>query len=536
MSKQYFAEIQTNLVSWIALGINPAEKNSNDDLIKGEILVIRNEAVELFTIRTEQALKAVSSNFTIRYSPYLDNPEFWEIPGKATTIVLWINISRILHHGKELSIRNYLKRAMSNENTVYVIAGVFQEKNNCIIMKIASELGVSVITPEEVGNDSFIHYQGKSLELPKKKSKSISKQLFWKIWVEQIQPKPRAIILDFDNTLYSGILAEDQSICVTEKHLEFISNICELASKGVVICGITKNSEMDVEKLLSSGSLAPLNRDLFTYLHATYESKSIAMQEILKSLNFAEDYVIFIDDNPREIYEMNLVYPKMLCLSAKDVEEVTFITELFVHDRINEVLSINPKTRTQDLRAKDIRSEFVSLSNRDPDLILVEMQTQLTTRVARLWNDTARGFELFQKTNQFNFTLARTNLSDSEKLLNLNQWLVITELRDKFSDSGTIASALFELNGTNLKIIEFCISCRAIGRNIEKYIFADMIETMSPLAVFETISVELKIGTRNAPAVDFCKQHLRRNQGNHYSAIKTEFLSPSEQITLSKFR
>jgi len=218
------------------------------------------------------------------------------------------------------------------------------------------------------------------------------------------------------------------------------------------------------------------------------------------------------------------------------VGEVLFITDALVKDRLKEITSVNPKTRVQDLKANDIRGEHIRLSNRDPDSILVEMNTQLMSWVPNNAEDVARGFELFQKTNQFNVTLARTIQPEFSELHAQNQWLVVTQLSDRYSESGIIASVLFELNNRDLEIREFCISCRAIGRNIEKYILANMIEKMTPLVEFETVSVELNVGPRNVPAADFCKHNLPQKQDNLYSFKKRELLNPIEQVTLSKIR
>ena len=74
------------------------------------------------------------------------------------------------------------------------------------------------------------------------------------------------------------------------------------------------------------------------------------------------------------------------------------------------------------------------------------------------------------KTNQFNSSYLRLNLKKLKSYLkDKNIQIVTFSVSDKYSNSGIIANIILEKNKLHNQIIEFTMSCRALGRGLEYY-------------------------------------------------------------------
>ena len=71
-----------------------------------------------------------------------------------------------------------------------------------------------------------------------------------------------------------------------------------------------------------------------------------------------------------------------------------------------------------------------------------------------------------QKTNQFNLTTRRYDVTDLARFLrSSNHAVLMLEYRDRFGDEGSVALAIVDL--AEARIDTFLTSCRVIGRKVE---------------------------------------------------------------------
>ncbi len=88
-----------------------------------------------------------------------------------------------------------------------------------------------------------------------------------------------------------------------------------------------------------------------------------------------------------------------------------------------------------------------------------------------------RAEELFNKTNQFNFSLNRYKSSDLFNILNKKNFEIkLFSLKDKFGDHGIIGSYVLEKKEDGVLISDFILSCRVSYRYVEKYILCKIVE------------------------------------------------------------
>src|SRR5260370_12490014 len=90
-----------------------------------------------------------------------------------------------------------------------------------------------------------------------------------------------------------------------------------------------------------------------------------------------------------------------------------------------------------------------------------------------------RGSQLLNKTNQMNLSTRRML---KEELRNWNQQpentVFVFRVSDKFGDSGLVGMASFVLRDGNANVVDFILSCRAMGRKVEE----TMLHVMSACA------------------------------------------------------
>ena len=94
--------------------------------------------------------------------------------------------------------------------------------------------------------------------------------------------------------------------------------------------------------------------------------------------------------------------------------------------------------------------------------IVIDIQTPHKSEIPRL-------SQLIQKTNQFNLTTRRYTVGEIEEFIkDPNYDIYRLKSRDNISEMGIIAVAIIKYESDHALIDTFLISCRALGRGIEK--------------------------------------------------------------------
>jgi FkbH-like protein len=103
-------------------------------------------------------------------------------------------------------------------------------------------------------------------------------------------------------------------------------------------------------------------------------------------------------------------------------------------------------------------------------------------------SDLDRVAQMEQKTNQFNLTTRRFQLSDIRARLNDPQALVLAfRLRDKFGDHGLVSTLFGRCEGDELLIESWLMSCRVFGRSAEAFIMQRVIAAAAALGITQIV-------------------------------------------------
>ena len=209
-----------------------------------------------------------------------------------------------------------------------------------------------------------------------------------------------------------------------------------------------------------------LKRADFSAHRINWQDKASNIRGLAAELNLGLDAFVVLDDNPVERDWIEEALPEVEVCPASDPLEML---RWLVTCRRFDTLAI---TREDALRAKSYaaaeeRSQLATQSSN-----LEEYLTSLETKVeigCIASAQIARVAQLTQKTNQFNLTTRRyTELEIQERMQNPSWRVFWCACRDRFADEGVIGAALIEIKNDEWLIDTFLMSCRVLGRGVEK--------------------------------------------------------------------
>ena len=122
-----------------------------------------------------------------------------------------------------------------------------------------------------------------------------------------IFPRKKVLLLDCDNTLWGGVLAEDGSkkIKLGEDgeglaFTDFQRAIKKIKETGILLAILSKNNEKDVKKIFRHNAKMVLKEDDISSFKVNWVEKSKNIKDLSKDLSLNADSFIFWDDNPIE--------------------------------------------------------------------------------------------------------------------------------------------------------------------------------------------------------------------------------------------
>ncbi len=316
----------------------------------------------------------------------------------------------------------------------------------------------------------------------------------------------KMLVLDLDNTLYTGVLAEDgeSGIAQSEFQEQLLSWVKLQKENGILIGVVSRNVMEDVRKLFQR---FPGWELIFDFVHASWQPKEIHFQQILVNTRISEDAILFIDDSIFEVINVQNSFPKVQAIVYTDDESTLNLIKSYPGIGARKFANTQKIDRVTDLKSSGMRdSIFSSMSDKDA---FMELQVQLVFEL----NNTdliPRTTELSNKTNQFNFALNRYTEFEVKSLLETtDNYIVLSSLRDKYADSGVVSLISMRYStSAEIEVNEFCISCRALGRGLEDEIFFGSLSRVlrrEELSELGRVIIFYRKGDRNSPALNWAR-------------------------------
>ncbi len=317
----------------------------------------------------------------------------------------------------------------------------------------------------------------------------------------------KGIITDLDDTLWSGILGEvgvdgiswgmDDHSGV---HALYQRLLAALSESGVFVGVASKNDSELVETAIGRDDLL-IPRDELCPIEAHWNPKSTSVQRILDRWNVGSDSVVFVDDSPMELAEVNGVYPDIECLQfTKD--DPNAVNNLLC--RLRDLFGKSQLQKEDRLRVASMRSaarlhEASEAGTESHEDFLSKSQPVLNIHFQPRQDD-SRAIELINKTNQFNLNGIRRSEAEWQRSLGSRDAFVMSaSYEDKFGPLGTITVMTGEILSDRLKVITWVMSCRAFARRIEH----QMLRVAFDHFAVSEIEFAYEPTSRNLPLRDF---------------------------------
>ncbi len=273
----------------------------------------------------------------------------------------------------------------------------------------------------------------------------------------------KCIVWDLDNTLWDGICLEG-NVTMRPAIREVIS---ELDQRGILHSIASRNETEVAMQVLQAERMT----HFFVAPQINWLPKTTNLRMIHKTLNISLDAMAFVDDDPFERDQVRFMLPDVLTIDAADAGKLPEMPEFDPG-----YLTDESKSRRRFYQADAIRREAEQqFASREQFLASCNMKLMIRPIIT---DDIPRVLELMTRTHQLNTT---GQFFEQTKLVQIatepnGEQIFVAELRDKFGWNGIIGTALVEADPSAFTIIFFAMSCRILGRGIERAFLINLVE------------------------------------------------------------
>ena len=266
-----------------------------------------------------------------------------------------------------------------------------------------------------------------------------------------------------------------------------------------------------------------------------WEDKAQNIVDLASELNVGSDSMVFIDDNPVERARVREALPEVLVPEWPEdkmlYRKALFSLSCFEAPTISTEDFQRTKLYQAERQRADLRNEASSLDEWLKTLGIKVNVEELTSA------NLARVAQLLNKTNQMNLSTRR--MTESELVSWANQdghKLWAFKVSDKFGDAGLTGILSIEEEEKRVRIVDFILSCRVMGRKIEETMLYAAINFAHSKDLNEVYAKYIQT-PKNKPCLEFWK-----NSGWLYNEVENTFHWQAsrnyplpEQIELSGF-
>lgn len=313
----------------------------------------------------------------------------------------------------------------------------------------------------------------------------------------------KVIVVDLDNTLWTGVVGEDgwDGVRIEAERLALQKFLLEQRDQGALLAICSKNDEKDAWDVFERRPEMLLKKDHFLAWQINWEPKSANLRAIAKQLCLGTDSFIFLDDDGKECAEMRAQVPEVLTLQLpKTLEDLPhFLRNVWAFDRGK--VTTEDRLRVQSYEQERCRTMEAQKAQSLEDFVAA-LALQVTIEPARP-DMLSRVAQLTQRTNQFNTTtIRRTEAEVRSALENGTLQCITVAVTDRFGDYGNVGAVLYSFDSSALVVDSFLLSCRALGRGVEhamvRYLGQEALRHEAQDVVIRFIA-----SAKNAPALRF---------------------------------
>jgi len=299
-------------------------------------------------------------------------------------------------------------------------------------------------------------------------------------------PNIKCVVWDLDNTLWDGILVEQEEVI---PRAEIVTMIKALDGRGILMSVCSKNDFDRANDQLVKFGLA----DYMLYPQINWLPKSQNVRRIAELLNIGLDTFAFVDDNPFELDEVKQALPMVTCVPISDVQEIS------ANPRFQGSSSKDARNRREYYRTAMLRDETQERYTDDFIGFLAHCAIRVTVKQYSE-EDFERISDLVQRTNQLNFSGRKYGKAEVQHVISSEGYeKYVLGCSDRFGSYGIVGFCVVRHSKDEVSVDDFMLSCRVQGKFIEKAWFSHL-STHHNSKMARYLRVNFSETARNRPA------------------------------------
>lgn len=329
----------------------------------------------------------------------------------------------------------------------------------------------------KVGEGQFYDYRKQfAFNLPYSTEGSLAlARIFCDIIRDTLGKYKKCLVLDCDNVLWGGVLEEVgmngiklDTTFPGNQYLHFQKELIKLHQCGVILTLCSKNNEDEVLEVIRTHPFMVIKEEHVAAYRINWNNKVDNIKQISDELNISLSDMVFVDDSEFEIGIVSESLPEVTTIHLP----VKRPYEYSVHIKNCGFFKTSNLTGDDLLRNSTYQNERKRKKEREKYFNYEEYLNSLEIKLAssEVTQFTAsRISQLSYRTNRCNLSCKKIS---TEEVIYYSQqpdyWVRCFELSDKFGDYGFVGAMIINITDDSLIIEGFYLSCRALGKNVEK--------------------------------------------------------------------
>ncbi len=351
-------------------------------------------------------------------------------------------------------------------------------------------------------------------------------------------PPAKVIALDADGVLWGGVVGEDgrEGIALGPEppgsaFIALQQALIDLHDRGVMLTIVSRNESADVWDVFDHHPHMLLKREHLAAARINWQRKSANLRELADELGLGLDAFVFIDDDPANRHEVTTALPEahVVPMPADPGRYAATLGRLWLFDtpQVTAVDASRTRMMHDEQRRQTTRDAAASY-----EAYLADLKLRVTIRPPAD-DDWPRVAQLSQRTNQFNLTLERRTI-EQFRTLGASHEVLLLHAADRFGDYGDTGLAVLADDAAHadaLRIDTFLLSCRVLGRGVERALLYAMIELARAHGRSRLVAPWV-VGPRNQPVRDFAIDAGFERRGDRLELCIGDTVAPPEHVAL----
>jgi FkbH-like protein len=264
----------------------------------------------------------------------------------------------------------------------------------------------------------------------------------------------KCVVWDLDNTVWDGILLEDETVTLRPHVVEILKTLDE---RGILHSIASRNDhDTAMAKLREFGI-----DEYFLYPQINWNSKASSVGQIAKDINIGIDTIAFIDDQPFEREEVAFTHDKVLCIDSAKLDDLLDRPE-FNPRFLTDDSKIRRKMYMADIRRNREEAEWVG-----PTEEFLATLNMIFTIAPAKEEDLKRAEELTVRTHQLNTTGYTYSYEELDAFrTSPRHKLLVSSLEDRHGTYGKIGLTLIECDPDVWTVKLLLMSCRVMSKGV----------------------------------------------------------------------